>query len=105
MKKIQSASEELKNIAKSKRIPNAILLSGNGKNKLRSALDFCKTILTEGEEGDRKLKLEKMCESCAQPPRFRASGRPAMSELPLSDSRLLTSHTPQTPHAMWIRTN
>ena len=67
MEKIQSASEELKNIAKSKRIPNAILLSGNGKNKLRSALDFCKTILTEGEEGDRKLKLEKMCESYSHP--------------------------------------
>ena len=67
MEKTQSASQELNSIAKSKRIPNAILLYGNGKNKLKSALDFCKTVLTLDEEGGEKSRLEKMCESFTHP--------------------------------------
>ena len=67
MEKTQSASQELNSIAKSKRIPNAILLYGNGKNKLKSALDFCKTVLTLDEEGEKKSRLEKMCGSFTHP--------------------------------------
>ena len=67
MEKTQSASHELNSIAKSKRIPNAILLYGNGKHKLKSALDFCKTVLTLDEEGEKKSRLEKMCGSFTHP--------------------------------------
>ena len=67
MEKTQSANQELNSIAKSKRIPNAILLYGNGKNKLKSALDFCKAVLTLDEEGEKKSRLEKMCESFIHP--------------------------------------
>ena len=67
MENTQSASQELNSIAKSKRIPNAILLYGNGKNKLKSALDFCKTVLTLDEEGEKKSRLEKMCGSFTHP--------------------------------------
>ena len=59
MEKILSASEELREISKNKRIPNAILLYGKGKNKLKTALSFCRDILTSNEEGEKKIRLEK----------------------------------------------
>ena len=54
-----SASEELREISKSKRIPNAILLYGKGKNKLKTALSFCKNILSSNEEGEKKEDWKK----------------------------------------------
>lgn len=62
-----SASEELREISKSKRIPNAILLYGKGKNKLKTALSFCKNILSSNEEGEKKRRLEKICDSYSHP--------------------------------------
>lgn len=56
MEKILSASEELREISKNQRIPNAILLYGKGKNKLKTALSFCRDILTSNEEGEKKNK-------------------------------------------------
>ena len=38
--------EELKKIADSKRVPNAIMLYGSNNKKLKAALDFSKMILS-----------------------------------------------------------
>ena len=41
-----SQIEELKKIADSKRVPNAIMLYGSNDEKLKAALDFSKVILS-----------------------------------------------------------
>ena len=67
MKEKQTVSDELRAIVKSKRIPNAMLLYGNNSNKLKTALNFCKIILTSDEDGEKKTHLENVCDSFSHP--------------------------------------
>ena len=49
-----SQIEELKKIADSKRVPNAIMLYGSNDEKLKAALDFSKMILSLNLDLEKK---------------------------------------------------
>ena len=44
-----------------------MLLYGNNSNKLKTALNFCKIILTSDEDGEKKTHLENVCDSFSHP--------------------------------------
>ena len=57
-----SQTEELKKIADSKRVPNAIMLYGSNDEKLKAALDFSKMILSINLDLEKKRESEMMCD-------------------------------------------
>ena len=62
-----SQIEELKKIADSKRVPNAIMLYGSNDEKLKAALDFCKMILSLNLDMEKKQLSEMMCDKLNHP--------------------------------------
>ena len=61
-----SQIEELKKIADSKRVPNAIMLYGSNDEKLKAALDFSKMILGLNLDSEKKQISEMMCDKLNQ---------------------------------------
>ena len=59
--------EELKKIADSKRVPNAIMLYGSNNKKLKAALDFSKMILGLNLDSEKKQISEMMCDKLNHP--------------------------------------
>ena len=62
-----SQIEELKKITDSKRVPNAIMLYGSNKKKLKAALDFSKLILCLNLDSEKKQLSEVMCDKLNHP--------------------------------------
>ena len=62
-----SQIEELKKIADSKRVPNAIMLYGSNNKKLKAALDFSKMILGLNLDLEKKQISEMMCDKLNHP--------------------------------------
>ena len=59
--------EELKKIADSKRVPNAIVLYGLNNEKLKAALNFSKIILSLNLDSEKKQLSEMMCNKLNHP--------------------------------------